>query len=271
MTKLIGLIVTIAAFLLALWIVILRKGLPDPKPKGIVGARFWVLVTLFAAMLGGGPVQAGAKKAKADSAASLSAETRSKLAALPGFAEIKKDWLAVEKLEGNEWNKMKQSTAEAKQNCAKNLMAAVRTKLISQAGADAFCLVAAERVYHKLRKTAASCYDPTMLGAKIQLLRDDFEARLKALSKASAKLTPQVIEKTRKTIVKQMEMGIRVKTHWDSTPKDGKWEAFRAREQAIMSLFTKAEDYKTVEIKDVIEVRPGVYEAIALVDLIYEK
>lgn len=268
MTKLIGLIVTIAAFLLALWIVALRKRLPHPKPKGIVGARFWVLVTLFATMLGGGPAQSGSET---NQRIGFSTNVRAKIASMPGFKEIKKDWLAVEKLEGFDWNKMNQATEETKQKCAKGLKDVIRIGFISQAGADAFCLVAADRVYHKLRKTAASCYDPTMLGAKIQMLRDDFEARLKALAKASSKLKPFVVEKIRWTIVRQMEVNLRAKAHWESQPKDGNWEAFRAREQAIMALFTKPNDYEAVEIMDTIKTRHGVREAINLVALIYEK
>lgn len=267
MGKLIGLMVTATAFVTALVLVIMRRRVPERRPGSLLAARYWVLVTLFVSLLGGG---SGRAAAASEAPARLSTADRARLSDRTEWKQIRKDWLAVESLSGFGWDKMKAQVELARTGCAKQMASLVTDGLADEGAAEVFCRILADRVHHKLRATAATCYDPTMLGAKVQSHRDDFEKRLKTLAKLAVgqKLNPKVIEKVRQTIARQMEFSLRVADHWKKMPKDGPWDEYRKQEQALMAWFAK-DDYQTIELKADLPVRPAVTRALELVQLIY--
>lgn len=267
MSKFIGLIITAAAFIVAVVLVLRRRKLEACRPGSHLAARFWVLVTLFVGLLGGVP---GAHASADKTPSSTAAIDRSALAARPEWQKIKKDWLAVEALSGFGWDDMTGRVDVSKKTCGQSIQALVSAGLVDKDAAEVFCRIQADRVYHKLRLTAATCYDPTMLGAKVQSHREDFENRLKALAKTAsgATLQPAVIEKIRQTIARQMEFSLRVDDHWKAMPKNGPWDDYRKQEQALMAWFAK-DDYKTIDLKADLPVRPAVAQALELVQLIY--
>lgn len=266
MGKLIGLVITATAFVAALCLVLLRRRVPERRPRSLLTARYWVLVTLFVSLLGGGATSPAAAAAPAP----MSEAIRAKLSDRAEWIQIRKDWLAVESLSGFGWDKMKEQVELARKGCAKQMATLISDGLVDEGAAEVFCRILAGRVYHKLRATAATCYDPTMLGAKVQAHRDDFEKRLKALAKLASdhKLKPAVIEKIRQTIARQMEFSLRVDDHWKKMPKDGPWDEYRKQEEALMAWFAK-DDYKTTQLKEDLPVRPTVAWALELVQLIY--
>ena len=269
MTKIVGLLITVAAFATALFLLVLRRRVPARRPGSLISARFWVMVTLFIGLLGTAP-DAGAATPRA--AAPAASAAQAKLDARAEWQAIKKDWLAVESLEGFGWDAMKAKVEASRQTCGQRMAALVSAGLVDEDAAAVFCRIQADRVYHKLRAMAATCYDPTMLGAKVQAHRDDFEKRLMALAKAAAgaKLKPAVVEKARQTIARQMEFTLRVDDHWKAMPKNGPWDEYRKQEQALMAWFAK-DDYRTIELKADLPVRPAVAQAMALVQQIYTK
>ncbi len=265
MGKLLGLLITAAAFLTALVLLVLHRRVPARRPGSLLTARYWVLVTLFVSLLGG-----GAASPAVAAPAPMSEAASAKLSDRAEWKQIRKDWLAVESLSGFGWDKMKAQVELARTSCAKQMATLVSDGLVDGGAAEVFCRIQADRVYHKLRATAATCYDPTMLGAKVQAHRDDFEQRLKSLAKLASgqKLKPAVIEKIRQTIARQMEFSLRVDDHWKKMPTDGPWDEYRKQEKALMAWFAK-DDYQTIELKADLPVRPAVTRALELVQLIY--
>jgi hypothetical protein len=273
MTKLTAAMVTAAAFLVALWLVLTRpRGQAlrsrDQRPRTRLGATFAVLVTLFVGVLGGLPGQPGA--ARAASPAPTSPDPAA-LGARPEWRAVRDLWQAVDTLERVDYDDLQKSMDAARARCLAAFAPLVKDRLTTGEGAAAFCDVLADRTYHKLRMTAATCYDPTMLGAKLQSTRAAYETRLRALAEASRKgaLRPDVVEKSRQAMLKEMEMVARIRELFARSPRGedpAGWEAFRKAEQELLGYF-KGKDWGAVDIDDRLPVRPAYEEAVRLVQL----
>jgi hypothetical protein len=285
MTKMIGIVTVIAAFVVALLLVLSRRTrIARLSPAGRPASRFALLVTSFVALLTGAQRPALGDKPKTGATPPQSTEAErtreekaladlsKKLRPRAEWRKIKEAWLAVLKLSGN-YDGMGKIIAEKKEACRKLLEPLVAAKIVSRDGASTFNAVYADRLFHQLRAhSGATCYDPTDLGWKQQILREDLEKRLVLLQGLRAKgtLKGEVLQKLEWTLKKQMEVVLRLEALWAKQPKDGKWDKFRKAEDEIRALLGK-HDYKahTLEIKDTLQVRAGIEEALRIIRLIY--
>lgn len=272
MTKLAGLLIAVAAFAVALYLVARRRG--APRSRG----RFALLVAGFVALLGGcrsqetptsAPKSAPKSTPRAEAQPVAPAEP---VAARAALAAIRARWLGVPKLEQANYDQIKQVVAARQAECAKELSGLVKAKTISARGAEAFTTIYGDRVFHQLRQRSASCYDPTTLGLKVQMTRSALEKRLKLLTglRAAGALKPAVQQKVERGLKRQMELLLRAKALWDkqAVAKKPDWDKLRAEEQAILALYAGQQE-SDVAIKDTIKVRPGLEEAVGLIARLY--
>lgn len=254
-----------AAFVVALYLVLARRPLSAGQPRSRLGARFALLVSTFVALLGGVRPASGGPSGKGAKAPAAKQE----LAARPEWKQIRASWHGVPQLKQPGYDAMQKVIAAKRAECDKLLAKLVRAKLVQRAAADVLVAIYADRIYHHLRQTAATCYDPTELGARVMSTRSSLDKRLALLQKHRGKLKPDVAAKLERALKKEMELVLRVNALWEKQ-KGGNWAAHRKEEQQILALFAKQSSYSSVEIKDSIQIRPGVEGAMRLVRLLYE-
>jgi hypothetical protein len=265
MSKLAFALLAVAALVIALVLLALGRPAPSGRAHGPLAARLALLVSAAMAFLGGG----GERRAHAAPAAPVQYDL-SKLETRAEWKSMRAAWLAVPQLPQAGYDAMSKVIAEKRAASEKLLHKLVEARLMSRESARVLCDVYADRIYHKLRRTAATCYDPTQLGEKIEQTREQLEKQLALLAGFAKKgaLKPEVVQKVARTAKKQMEMVLRVAALWEKQRTTKNAGALRTEEQAILALFVK-QGYGDAEIKDSIPIRPGVEEAMRLVQQIY--
>jgi hypothetical protein len=265
MEKIAVAVLGVAAFVVAAYLVLARRQLSADAPRSRLGARFALLVSTFVALLGGARPAGGGPSGRGGKAPAAKQE----LSARTEWVQIRASWHGVPKLKQPGYDALQKVIADKRAECNKLLDKLVRAKLVERTAADVLVAIYADRIYHYLRQTAATCYDPTELGARVMTTRSSLDKRLTLLQKHRGKLKPAVAAKLERALKKEMELVLRVNALWEKQ-KDGNWAAHRKEEQQILALFAKRSSYSSVEIKDSIQIRPGVEGAMRLVRLLYQ-
>ena len=261
-------VVAVAAVLTAAVLLLLRRPAPRPEGRGALGARFALLVSALMALVGG----TRAVRAEPPAPAADPATREAALAKRPEWARLRASVQGVTKLERVDYDSLDKTVAAKRAELRKLLAPLVSAKLVSRDGAEVLAEVHGDRVFHTLRKVAATCYDPTQLGARVQSTREAREKQLALLAELVKKGTvkPELAAKIRRTLEKQVELLLRVNAIWERQKheKTPSWPRIRKEEEAIMALFARREKYDDMTIKDEIKVRPGVEEAMRLCQLL---
>jgi hypothetical protein len=269
MQKIVIALVAIAALLVAVILLLLRRPAPRTEGRGRLGARFALVVSGLMALLG------GSREARAEKPAPTAGDRASSEAALEKRAEwrsLRARFKAVATLARVDHDGLEKTVAAGRAESRKLLQPLVAAKLVSRDAAEVLTELHADRVYHALRKTAATCYRPPQLGAKVQTTRDAREKQLALLASLAAKGTikPELAAKVRRTVEKQVEVLLRVSALWEKQKhqKSPNWAAIRKEEDAILALFARRKGYGSAEIKDGIKLRPGLEDAMRLCQLL---
>lgn len=250
MSKIIAGLITGLAFLVALYLVL--RGRPAPRAARTgPGARFALLVGSFVLLLGG--------RGRADDKA---------LTARAEWKAVRESWHGVPKIEQAGYDDIQKVVAARRAANRAQLDRLVKARLVERDAAEVLDAIYGDRIYHHLRQRAATCYDPTQLGERVQTTRTQLESRLGLLQKHRGKLDPKVAAKVERALQKKMELLLEVDALWRKQ-RGGNWKAHRAEEARILSLFVKQADHSKAEITDSIKIRPGVAGAMRLIRLMY--
>ena len=283
MPRLAGLALLAAALLAALLLVLVRGRRAAP----VLGSgRFAVLVAGFVTLLschhasqpvaGGAldgsktaPVDSGAAAPISAPIAAATATASDPLHAHPAFARARDAWLAIPDLPSTGYDEMDKTIATRRAANRVALDELVAAKLVSPAAADVLDGVYAGRLFNFLRARAATCYDPTQLGMDEQLARGDIEDRLTVLAEVERKggLDPAVAAKARLALERELEITLRISELWKATA-GGDYAAHRAEEEALVALFT-SKDGGAIEVSDKVVLRPGIEEAMRVIQAFY--
>jgi len=202
----------------------------------------------------------------------LEEERQTKIKQLKNFKEwgqIKSIWKNVSKIEGFGFDEMEKTITKKKEENWVLLSKLLGAGLFTKEGAKVFNDIYGDRVFHRLRPMAATCYEPTIIGMRQQQVRDNIENRLKVLEEISKQdtLKDEVLKQAEKNLQKDMEVVLLVNEWWEKTKRDG-WDKYDNEEKEILSYFTD-EDYSNTDIDDNIKIREGVGEAMEIIQLIY--
>lgn len=280
MSKLAGLLVAVAAFAVALYLILARRPVLTGRRGGRLGARFALMVSGFVWLLGGcrtpaekpPPRNTQARTGARSATTGMAATPKSKASTLEARTEwqqIKKAWLAVPSLKLTRYNALNPTIATLRAANEKLTDRLVGAGLMDKKGAQVLNDIYADRVFHQLRAMAASCYDPTALGSRIQMTRIDLEKRLKLVAGfvKAGKLQPAVAQKVEREVQRTLEVLLLVKAHWDKGWQ-GNRKAYRTEENRILALFV-GHSYKSVRIKGTLKLRPGIPKAMKLIKRLY--
>jgi hypothetical protein len=209
-------ILTLAAFLYAAWLVLLRRPLPDPVKTTGLRKRFLLAVLLFAGLLGTGGVGRGAKgpdvtcyfagppKEEREEALRLSRDQ--------AIATLKGVWRALDEENGEEFRA--------------KLEAAAQRGAIRQKVATMLAVTYEDLAFHKFmtrsKGPVPTCYEPTMLGGIQYTSRENAMKQLELLEEARKKgaIDEETAKKARAALAKEIEMLHRS----DELERSGKWE-----------------------------------------------
>jgi hypothetical protein len=185
------------------------------------------------------------------------------------WAKVRAAWHAVPTLSLGDLSALDPLIEAKKSENRQPLDELVAAGLVSREAADVLNQIYGERIYHRLRPMVATCYRPTILGGRTERTRDDLERRLRALGELErqGKLAPEVARKVEAAIEREMEVLLRAAELWDKRRSSGPadLEQRQQEEQQILALFV-ADPGDTVQIRENVAVRPGVAQAMALVE-----
>ncbi len=194
---------------------------------------------------------------------------------LSNFSEwklIKSNWRNVSQIGGVEFGSIEKIIAEKKNTNRPLLNKIVQAGIITADGAKIFNDIYGDRIYHRLRPMAATCYEPTILGMKQQLTRDDFENRIKELEEISKRgvLGNDVLKQAEINLQKDMEMVLLINELFGTENQ----KQVHPDEKEILSYFIErhspvADGKNDDNINDTLAVRKSVKEAMAVIRLIY--
>lgn len=235
MSKITLLVLTIAAFLYAAWLVFLRKPLPDPARTTGLRKRFLLAVLLFAGVL-------GASLSRADDRSpqivcydvSVPEATPVRMTRTEAVATLKAVWRTLDREKGEEFRR--QLDTAAQQGGVHRKVAAML-----QVAFD-------DLAYHQWRTRGegarATCYKMTVLGGTLSTSRENTLKQLELLEEARKKGT--IDEKTAKTVeaalAKEIEM-----LHRASGPDK---PASREEEDLLVKQYTDGDIAPSQEAKD---------------------
>jgi hypothetical protein len=223
-----------------------------------------------AALLGGAPVHSAPQPAAPATARPTVNEAA--LVQRPEWPRLRAAWAAVGKLGHVSYESLEKSVEAKRSELRKLVEPLIAAKLVGRAAGEVLIQLHGDRVYHVLRKTAATCYDPTQLGARVESTREAREKQLALLAELARKgaVKPELVAKVRRTIEKQTELLLRVSSVWEQqrVAKSPNWPKIRKEEEAILALFARREKHDDMTIKDEITLRPGVEVAMRICQLL---
>lgn len=186
------------------------------------------------------------------------------------WSEIKLNWQDVSTMEGVRYDDISKTIEEKKKANWTLLSKLVSAGIFSQNGAEVFNAIYADRIYHRLRPMAATCYEPTILGAKQSSVRNDIENRLKELDRIAkeGKVNTEVIDQAKRNLEKDMEIILLINDLWDTGKSANRGDKYQEEEKKLLSYFVD-EGWGKAEIKDNLNVRESIKETMEIIQLLY--
>lgn len=178
------------------------------------------------------------------------------------WGRIKSNWKNIAGIEQAGYDSMTKVIAEKKKENWGLLHKLVGAGLLTEDAARVINDIYADRIYHRLRPMAATCYEPSILGFRQQSVRNDIENRLKELADIAkeGKVKEDVLNQAKRNLEKDMEIVLLINEHW---------EKGKEPEQNLVSYFTEG-GYANSEIKDSLKIREGVRETVEVIQLLYD-
>lgn len=202
-------ILTVAAFLYALWLVVLRRRLPDPRTVTGLRKRFVLATLLFVGLLTTGTARGESVIMCYEMALPYDASALAD--AQPVQADVVRTLRAV-------WKTLDAESGEA---LCTRLEAAAEYGLIRQRTGHLLAAAYDELAWHQERMKA-TCYRPTTWGAKLQKTRAQVLQQIRLLGQASqaGTIDAETARKAHATLARDLEMlerirALRTSRQWD--------------------------------------------------------
>jgi hypothetical protein len=190
----------------------------------------------------------------------------------PAWQRVREAWQGVASTSVSDLARLDPFVEQSKSANRAPLDELVAAGLVRREAADALNEIYGERIYHHLRPMLATCYRPTLLGGRTERTREDLEQRLRVLGELvqQGKLDPDVGRKAEAVVAREMEVLLRAEELWARRrASDGQnLEQLRQEEQQLLALFAD-QAAPTAEIREDVALRPGVVQAMALVEALY--
>jgi len=201
MSKITIVILTLAAFLYALWLVLLRKPLPDPLKATGVRKRFLLAVLLFAGLLG---ASGSARAAKGPDVTCyfVGPPKEQQNQARPSsrdrvVATLQGVWRTLDQEKGKEFRA--------------KLEAAARTGALPEKAANMLAVAYEDLAFHKhmtrSKGPVPTCYEPSILGGTQYTSRENALKQLELLDEARKKgaIDAETAKKAQAAIAREIE------------------------------------------------------------------
>lgn len=198
MTKILLAVLTLAAFLYAAWLVILRRHLPDPQ--GVTGwrRRFRLGTLLFAGFLAGAPLQGGCANMNEIAGRSTEADGESLTPSLKFLSTLQAVWLALDMERGKEFRSA--------------LEPLVHEGLVARDVATTLTFAYAELAFHKFRRQATCYFSISRVDGHKIISRERALQQIFFLQKTrdAGTLDPESTAKTEATLIRELDMLLRL-------------------------------------------------------------
>jgi len=242
MNKIMGLLIGICAFFVALFYVVSKRDFRKDFSADNLSAkrRFLTTVALFIAFLSCGETPAARNRTSPTGSVNNIADTASleDIEKTGEWVQLRKRWSDLKKAES--WSAIDlQKEVEKQKKVNDTFLSLLAAKgYFSQNVAYILNYIYGELLFHRLRSTSSwTCYKMTRLGSALSGTRRDLENQLKLLSDINGTINKKVFDAAKDNIARDIEFLNRAEEIFEKGKKNQHAEDYWEEEKALANLF----------------------------------